>query len=219
MKSIKVEAKNVEKAVEKALNKLGITREDAEINVIDEGSKGLLGLIGTKDAVVEVKEVFDPVKKGKEFLKSLLEKANINVGVEIMEEKSDAEQVVYNLTGEKELGLVIGHRGETLDAMQYLTSIYINKELEEYFRVLLDAEGYRDRRQQTLERLAERLAAKAERKKRKVVLEPMPPHERRIIHIALKENKNVKSYSEGKEPYRKVTVSYTHLTLPTNREV
>ena len=195
MKSIKVEAKNVEKAVEKALNKLGITREDAEINVIDEGSKGLLGLIGTKDAVVEVKEVFDPVKKGKEFLESLLEKANINVGVEIMEEKSDAEQVVYNLTGEKELGLVIGHRGETLDAMQYLTSIYINKELEEYFRVLLDAEGYRDRRQQTLERLAERLAAKAERKKRKVVLEPMPPHERRIIHIALKENKNVKSYS------------------------
>ncbi|MFP4199013.1 MAG: RNA-binding cell elongation regulator Jag/EloR [Halanaerobium sp.] len=206
MKSIKVEAKNVEKAVEKALTKLGITREEAEINVIDEGSKGLLGLIGTKDAVVEVKEVFDPVKKGKEFLETLLKKANINVGVEILEEKSDDEQVVYNLTGEKELGLVIGHRGETLDAMQYLTSIYLNKELEEYFRVLLDAEGYRDRRQETLERLAERLAAKAERKKRKVVLEPMPPHERRIIHIKLKENKNVKSYSEGKEPYRKVMI-------------
>ncbi|MFW6229952.1 MAG: RNA-binding cell elongation regulator Jag/EloR [Halanaerobium sp.] len=206
MKSIKVEAKNVEKAVEKALTKLGITREEAEINVIDEGSKGLLGLIGTKDAVVEVKEVFDPVKKGKEFLETLLKKANIHVGVEILEEKSDDEQVVYNLTGEKELGLVIGHRGETLDAMQYLTSIYLNKELEEYFRVLLDAEGYRDRRQETLERLAERLAAKAERKKRKVVLEPMPPHERRIIHIKLKENKNVKSYSEGKEPYRKVMI-------------
>jgi spoIIIJ-associated protein len=206
MKSIKVEAKNVEKAVEKALTELGITREDAEINVLDKGSKGLLGLIGTKDAVVEVKEVFDPVKKGKEFLETLLNKADINVGVEILEEKSDAEQVVYNLTGEKELGLVIGHRGETLDAMQYLTSIYINKELEEYFRVLLDAEGYRDRRQETLERLAERLAAKAERKKRKVVLEPMPPHERRIIHISLKENKNVKSYSEGKEPYRKVMI-------------
>jgi len=206
MKSIKVEAKNVEKAVEKALTKLGITREDAEINVIDEGSRGLLGFIGTKDAVVEVKEVFDPVKKGKEFLETLLNKAEINVGVEILEEKSDEEQVVYNLTGEKELGLVIGHRGETLDAMQYLTSIYINKELEEYFRVLLDAEGYRDRRQETLERLAERLAAKAERKKRKVVLEPMPSHERRIIHITLKENKNVKSYSEGKEPYRKVMI-------------
>src|SRR6056297_417401 len=206
MKSIKVEAKNVDKAVEKALAELDIAREDAEINIIDEGSKGLLGLIGAKDAVVEVKEVFDPVKKGKEFLETLLAKSDINVGVEVLEEKSNEEQVVYNLTGEKELGLVIGHRGETLDAMQYLTSIYINKELEEYFRVLLDAEGYRDRRQETLERLAERLAAKAVRKKRKVVLEPMPPHERRIIHIALKENKNVKSYSEGKEPYRKVMI-------------
>ena len=206
MKSIKVEAKNVEKAVEKALSKLEIKKEDAEINVIDEGSKGLLGFIGAKDAVVEVKEVFNPIKKGKEFLESLLEKASLDVGVEVLEEKTDEEQVVFNLTGEKELGLVIGHRGETLDAMQYLTSIYINKELEEYFRVLLDAEGYRDRRKETLERLAERLASKAERKKRKVVLEPMPPHERRIIHIKLKDNSNVKSYSEGKEPYRKVMI-------------
>jgi len=81
MKSIKVEAKNVEKAVEKALTELDIAREDAEINIIDEGSKGLLGLIGAKDAVVEVKEVFDPVKKGKEFLETLLAKSDINVGV------------------------------------------------------------------------------------------------------------------------------------------
>lgn len=206
MKSIKVEAKNIEKAVEKALNELGIAKKDAEINVIDKGSKGLLGLFGAKDAVVEVNEIFDPVKKGKEFLETLLKNANINVGVEKLDEKSNDEQLVYNLTGEKELGLVIGHRGETLDALQYLTSIYINKELEEYLRVLLDAEGYRERRQETLERLAQRLASKAERKKRKVVLEPMPPHERRIIHITLKENKNVKSYSEGKEPYRKVMI-------------
>ncbi|ADO78226.1 RNA-binding cell elongation regulator Jag/EloR [Halanaerobium praevalens] len=206
MKSIKVEAKNVEKAVKKALAKLELKREEVEINVIDKGSKGLLGLIGTKDAVVEVKEIFDPIKKGKEFLETMLAKAKIEVGVEVLVEKTNQEQVVYNLTGDKELGLVIGHRGETLDAMQYLTSIYLNKELEEYFRVLLDAEGYRERRKQTLERLASRLAAKAERKKRKVVLEPMPPHERRIIHIKLKENENVKSYSEGKEPYRKVMI-------------
>lgn len=206
MKSIKVESKNVEKAVEKALSKLGITKEEAEIKVLDRGSKGLLGLIGTRDAVVEVKEIFDPVKKGKEFLEKLLKKAKIDVDVEIMTEKSSEEQVVYNLTGEKELGLVIGHRGETLDAIQYLTSIYINKELDEYFRILLDAEGYRERRKETLERLAARLAAKAVRKKRKVVLEPMPPNERRIIHIKIKENKNVKSYSEGEEPYRKVMI-------------
>jgi spoIIIJ-associated protein len=123
-----------------------------------------------------------------------------------MDSETTDEQVMYNLKGQKELGLVIGHRGETLDALQYLTSIYINKELEEYYRVLLDAEGYRERRRETLERLAARLANKAEKKQRKVVLEPMPPHERRIIHIKLKENNNVKSYSEGEEPYRKVMI-------------
>ena len=206
MKSIKIEAKTVDKAVEKALTKLNIEKEDAEINVIDEGSKGLLGLIGAKDAVVEVREIFDPIKKAKEFLKDLLNKANINVEVEVIKDQCNDEQIAFNLSGKKELGLVIGHRGETLDALQYLTSIYVNKNTEEYLRVVLDAEGYRERRRATLERLAERLAAKAERKERKVVLEPMPPHERRIIHIKLKENNNVKSYSEGEEPYRKVMI-------------
>lgn len=206
MKSIKIEAKTVDRAVEKALNELNIEKEDAEINVIDEGSKGLLGLIGAKDAVVEVKEIFDPLKKAREFLTELLNKADINVEVEVIRDQCNEEQIAYNLSGEKELGLVIGHRGETLDALQYLTSIYVNKNTEEYLRIVLDAEGYRERRRATLERLAERLAAKAEKKGRKVVLEPMPPHERRIIHIKLKENNNVKSYSEGEEPYRKVMI-------------
>ncbi|MFW6000933.1 MAG: RNA-binding cell elongation regulator Jag/EloR [Halanaerobium sp.] len=206
MKSIKVKAKNVDDAVAEALNKLGIEEKEAEINVIDEGSKGLLGFIGAKDAVVEVKKIFDPVEAGKDFLEELLNKANINVEVEIMDNETTDEQVMYNLKGQNELGLVIGHRGETLDALQYLTSIYLNKELKEYYRVLLDAEGYRERRRETLERLAARLANKAEKKQRKVVLEPMPPHERRIIHIKLKENNNVKSYSEGEEPYRKVMI-------------
>lgn len=206
MKSIKIKAKNVDDAVAEALNKLGIDKDEAQINVIDEGSKGLLGFIGAKDAVVEVTKVFDPIEAGKNFLEKLLKKANINVEVEVMDNQTNDEQVMYNLKGQKELGLVIGHRGETLDALQYLTSIYLNKELEEYYRVLLDAEGYRDRRKETLERLAERLASKAEKKQRKVVLEPMPPHERRIIHIKLKENNNVKSYSEGEEPYRKVMI-------------
>lgn len=206
MKSIKIKAKNVDDAVAEALNKLGIEEAEAEINVIDEGSKGLLGFIGAKDAVVEVTKVFDPIEEGKVFLEKALDKANINIEVEIMDKETNDEQVMYNLKGQKELGLVIGHRGETLDALQYLTSIHLNKELEEYYRVLLDAEGYRERRRETLERLAARLANKAEKKQRKVVLEPMPPHERRIIHIKLKENNNVKSYSEGEEPYRKVMI-------------
>lgn len=206
MKSVRIKAKTVDEAVAQALEELDTAAENAEINVIDEGSKGLLGFIGAKDAVVEVKKIFNPVEEGKEFLKQLLDKAKINVDVEVVQKETDDEQVLYNLMGQKELGLVIGHRGETLDALQYLTSIYINKEVDEYYRVLLDAEGYRDRRRKTLERLALRLADKAEKKQRKVVLEPMPPHERRIIHITLKENNNVKSYSEGEEPYRKVMI-------------
>jgi len=206
MKSVRIKAKTVDEAVTQALEELDTTAENAEVNVIDEGSKGLLGFIGAKDAVVEVKKIFNPVEEGKEFLKQLLDKANINVDVEVVQKETDDEQVLYNLMGQKELGLVIGHSGETLDALQYLTSIFINKELDEYYRVLLDAEGYRDRRRKTLERLAQRLADKAEKKQRKVVLEPMPPHERRIIHITLKENNNVKSYSEGEEPYRKVMI-------------
>ena len=206
MKSVKIKAKTVDEAVAQALEELDTAAENAEINVIDEGSKGLLGFIGAKDAVVEVKKIFNPVEEGKVFLKQLLDKAKINVDVEVVQKETDDEQVLYNLMGQKELGLVIGHRGETLDALQYLTSIYINKEVDEYYRVLLDAEGYRDRRRKTLERLAQRLADKAEKKQRKVVLEPMPPHERRIIHITLKENNNVKSYSEGEEPYRKVMI-------------
>lgn len=206
MKNIKIKAKTVDDAVEKALSKLGVTRDDAKIKVIDEGSKGIFGLIGAKDAVVEVEKIFKPIEEGKIFLENLLEKANLEIEVEVIESETDQEQVQYNLKGQKELGLVIGHRGETLDAIQYLTSIFINKELDDYFRVLVDAEGYRDRRRQTLERLADRLADKAERKQRKVVLEPMPPHERRIIHIKIKEKNNVKSYSEGQEPYRKVMI-------------
>lgn len=198
MKNIKIKAKTVDDAVEEALSKLGVKRDNAKIKIIDEGSKGIFGLIGAKDAVVEVEKVFKPIDEGKLFLENLIEKANLEIEVEVVDSETDEEQVQYNLKGQKELGLVIGHRGETLDAIQYLTSIYINKELDDYFRVLVDAEGYRDRRRQTLERLADRLADKAKRKQRKVVLEPMPPHERRIIHIKIKEKIMLNPIVKGK---------------------
>ncbi len=205
MDSIRKEAKNVEEAVEKALKELEISREEAEINIIEEGNTGFLGIIGNKNAIVEVKIKYDPIKIGLEFLESIFNSSDLNVEVEIVEEETNDEQVLFNLLS-PELGLVIGHRGETLDALQYLTSIVVNKKNSEYYRVLLDAEGYRDRRKETLERLANKLVRKAIDKGRKVVLEPMPPHERRIIHITLKDNPYVKSYSEGQEPFRKVMI-------------
>ena len=205
MDSVRQEAKSVIDAINKGLKKLNISREEAKIDIIKEGSKGFLGIIGGENAVVDIKVKKDPIKIGKDFIESVFSSTKLEVEVEVLEDKTDNEQVMYNLNS-SDLGIVIGHRGETLDALQYLTSLVVNKETEEYFRVLIDAEGYRDRRKETLERLAHKLARKAVKTGRKVVLEPMPPHERRIIHMALKDDNKVKSYSKGKEPFRKVMI-------------
>ena len=205
MDVIKQEAKTVEEAIRLALKKLGIDRDDADINIIEEGSKGLLGLIGTKNAVVEVKHKYNPVKIGKEFLENVFNNMPVDASISLVEDETNSEQVLYNINS-KDLGIIIGHRGETLDAIQYLTSLVVNKKTEVYYRVLIDAEGYRDRRKKTLERLAKRLADKAISTGRKVMLEPMPPHERRIIHMTLRKDSRVNTYSEGKEPFRKVMI-------------
>ena len=205
MDKLKVEAKTVEEAVEQGLKQLEISRDQAEINIISHGSKGFLGLIGGKDAEVEIKKKIDPVKLGQDFLNDLFSSTNLNVEVEVQEKDYDESQVKYNLHS-PDLGIVIGHRGETLDAIQYLSSLAVNKKTDEYFRVLLDAEGYRERREKTLIRLANKLINKAVKKRRKVVLEPMPPHERRIIHLTVRDDPRVTSYSKGKEPFRKVMI-------------
>ena len=208
MDSVRQEAKTVVDAINKALKKLDINREEAEIEIIKKGSKGFFGLFGGENAVVDVKIKKDPIEIGKEFIETVFSSSKIDIEVEVMEEKTDDEQVMYNIKSD-DLGIVIGHRGETLDALQYLTSLAVNKETEEYYRVLIDAEGYRDRRKETLVRLANKLARKAVKTERKVVLEPMPPHERRIIHMALKDNSKVTSYSKGEEPFRKVMIELT----------
>ncbi|ACL71102.1 RNA-binding cell elongation regulator Jag/EloR [Halothermothrix orenii] len=206
MDVVRQEGKTVEDAVEQALQKLNITRDEAEIKVIDEGSKGIFGLIGGKNAVVEVKPKVNPASIALDFLEDVLEKIPVATRVEVIEEKTDYDQVYLNISGDN-LGIIIGYRGETLDALQYLTSLVVNRELKKYTRVLLDAEGYRERRKKTLERLANKLARKAIRVGRKVVLEPMPPHERRIIHMTLKDSEQVYTYSEGQEPYRRVLIA------------
>lgn len=205
MEPIRQEAKTVEEAIILALDKLGIRRENAEIRIIEKGSKGLLGFIGTKNAIVEVNSKVDNVKLGLKFLQRLFKNMPFDGSIDIVEEETNDEQVLYNIKS-SDLGIIIGHRGETLDAIQYLTSLVVNKSTESYFRVLIDAEGYRDRRKNTLERLAKRLADKAISTGRKVMLEPMPPHERRIIHMYLRKDNRVNTYSEGREPFRKVMI-------------
>src|SRR5690554_964072 len=160
MNLIRQEGKTIEEAIEIALEKLGIKEEEADVKVIDEGSKGLLGLIGARNAVVEVKVKVNPMQTGKEFLENILEKMSCQARVEVDESKTDEEQIYYNING-PDLGIIIGHRGKTLDAIQYLTSLVVNKHSDRYWRILLDAEGYRLRREETLEKLARRLADKA----------------------------------------------------------
>lgn len=204
--SVRRTGKTVDLAIGKALSNLGVDKSQVEIQVIDEGTKGIFGLIGSRDAVVEVRVKETKADLAIDFLHQVTTSMGLAVQIKVVSENTDNEQIVLNLIGDN-LGILIGHRGSTLDSLQYLTSLVANRSIADgYVRIVLDAEGYRERRRKTLFQLAKRLAEKARTTGRKVVLEPMPPHERRIIHLALQEESNIKTYSEGNEPYRKVVI-------------
>lgn len=203
MKSIETSGKTVEEAVKNALVQLGTTENKVEIEVLEKGNKGFLNLIGVKLAKVKVTVKKDFSEEARKFLSGVLSSMNIDAEIHIEETKNTLN---INLEG-KEMGLLIGYRGETLDSLQYLVSLAINKGIEEgYKRVVLDTEGYRKKREETLIRLADKLARKVKSYKKTVKLEPMNPYERRIIHSALQDNHYVKTYSEGEEPFRRVVI-------------
>jgi spoIIIJ-associated protein len=205
MEYIEVSAKTVGEAITDACQKLGVTSDKLDVEVIDEGSSGFLG-IGSHPAIIKagIKTTTDSTVK--EFLDSMFAAMNMVVNVDI---KLDEENHVMDidLSG-NEMGVLIGKRGQTLDAIQYLTSLVTNKGAENYIRVKVDTEGYRDRRKETLENLAKNIAYKVKRNRRPVSLEPMNPYERRIIHSALQNDKYVTTHSEGDEPFRKVVITY-----------
>lgn len=194
--------KSVNEAKEAALNELGITESEAEIEIVDEGAKGFLG-IGSKDAKVIVKVKDIPTYKAKKFLSTIFEGMNIKVDIDI---KCEGDSLLANLSGEN-MGIIIGKRGDTLDSLQYLTSLVVNKESEDYYKVTLDTENYREKRQESLKALSARLADKVARTGRKFTLEPMNPYERRLIHFNLQDNDSVTTYSVGEEPYRRVVIA------------
>lgn len=203
MKAIEVSGKNIEEAKKIALKQLETTEDKVEILVLDEGSKGILGFIGTKPCKIKVTVKRDYIEDAKTFLRSILDNMGVMAEIKIKEENN---VVNINLTGPR-MGIIIGYRGETLDAIQYLVSLIINNDHEiEYKRVVLDTENYRSKREETLKRLAEKTAYKVRRNGRSFKLEPMNPYERRIIHSTLQNDKYVYTYSEGEEPYRKVVV-------------
>lgn len=203
MKIIEITAKTVDEAVQTALKELQVELDQVEVEVLEEPAKGFLGIIGSKMAKVRISAKQDPLMMVQEFLKPILDK--LGVKPEIRTEKKDG---FYSLSFfGSHLGVLIGHRGETLDALQYLSNLAANRRLTNRVNIILDVENYRQRREETLVRLARKLSDKAKRTSRRVVLEPMSPQERRIIHTALQDDPEIQTLSEGQEPYRKVVIS------------
>jgi spoIIIJ-associated protein len=193
----------VEEAVESALAQLKTTKDRTDVSIIDEGKKGIFGIFGSRPAVVKVTVIIDPLEEAKKFLTQVSEQMGAPVEIEI---RRDGKQVNFVLTGEK-IALLIGKRGQTLNSLQYLTQLVINRYSKQYLSVILDAEDYRNRRNETLIQLANRVAQKALKTGKDVSLEPMPSYERKVIHTALSENNRIKTSSDGSEPHRYVVIT------------
>ena len=199
--TIEKSAKTKEEAIELALAELGVSIEDVEVEVVEEGSKGFLGL-GSKDAVVRVSCNETSEGRAVKFLDGLFRILGEDVKVDVTKKEDDLS---VELSG-PDMGIVIGKRGETLDALQHLTSLVVNRGDLDFVKVSVDTENYREKRVKTLENLAKRLAAKVAKTGRKTSLEPMSAYERRIIHATLQDHDTVTTYSIGQGTRRKVVI-------------
>ena len=204
MEYIDITAKTVNDASTEACQRFLVTSDKLDYIVVEEGSSGFLG-IGSKPAVIKARIKGTVADKAKDFLKEVFDAMNMVVVVNAKYDE-DSRNLNIDLSGD-EMGVLIGKRGQTLDSLQYLVSLVVNKETDEYIRVKVDTEDYRNRRRETLENLAKNIAYKVKRTKRPVSLEPMNPYERRVIHSALQNDKFVTTHSEGEEPFRRVVVT------------
>ena len=208
MKETVKKGKSVEEAIELALAEIGASREDVEIEVVSEGSKGIFG-IGSKEAEVKV------TLKGEcscccgaeaiacDFVKNILDKLGMEA---TLSTEQDGDKINIDIAGEN-MGIIIGRRGETLSSLQYLTNLVVNRKTDEYTRVSIDTENYKHKREEALKKLAEKTADKVLKYRRSFTLEPMNPYERKVIHSALQDNDKITTYSTGSEPMRKVVVA------------
>ncbi len=193
--------KTVDEAVGLAIEDLQVSRDEVTVEVLEEPSKGFLGL-GSKLAKVRVTINDKPEDIAENFLKDVFVKMNINVKLQAVYKDRN---IIINIEG-KDAGIIIGKRGHTLDSLQYLTSLVVNKNREKYIRIIINAENYRQKREKTLETLANRLAHKVQSTGKSIRLEPMNPYERRIIHATLQQNGKIITRSEGEDPYRHVII-------------
>lgn len=204
MDFIEISAKTYDEAVTDALVQLGVTSDQVEIEVIDKGSAGFLG-IGSRPVKIKVSKKLTVEGYLKKFLSDIFAAMKIEAEI-ITKLNEENHSIEVELKGD-EMGVLIGKRGQTLDSLQLLANNAVHKNFETYYKVKLDTENYRIRRRETLENLAKNIAYKVKRTKRSVSLEPMNPYERRIIHSALQNDKYVMTHSEGEEPFRRVVVT------------
>ena len=207
MEYTKFSGKTVNDAIIDACQKLEVTSDKLEYEVVEEGSSGFLGF-NAKPAIINARvkeEEAKPDQKAKDFLNDVFASMKLTVVI-TADYNEDDNSLSIDLAGD-DMGILIGKRGQTLDSLQYLVSLVVNKGQEEYIRVKVDTENYRQRRKETLENLAKNIAFKVKRTKRPVSLEPMNPYERRIIHSALQNDKYVTTHSEGEEPFRHVVIA------------
>ncbi len=197
--------KTVNDAITEATIALNTTSDKIEYEVIEKESNGILNIFGKKDAKIRARYKNTIVDNAYTFLNEVFNAMKIESEIDI-DYNEENQSMNINLNG-SEMGILIGKRGQTLDSLQYLTSLVVNKESKGYVKVKIDTENYRERRRETLENLAKNIAHKVKKTRTSVVLEPMNPYERRIIHSALQGDKYVDTHSEGDEPYRKVVVT------------
>ena len=199
---VKGSGKTVDEALAQALATLALTKDEVTYTIVQEPDAGVFGIFGKKEAIVEVSPIENPAKKAQTFLSDMLGAMGVDC---VVSAKLNGDILNIDLSGEN-MGILIGRRGQTLDAIQYLTSLIVNKKSDQYIRVIIDTENYRQKRQKTLEMLAKKMARNVLRNHHKMNLEPMNPAERRIIHSTLQDYDDIYTYSEGDDPYRYVVI-------------
>lgn len=204
-RSLEIRSKNREEAIKKALIELNVEQEDLEIEEIEQPTKGFLGFLGSKEGLYRFTVIEKECDIAKEFVETMLKNANVNAKVNITQENN---LIKVDIEG-KDAACLIGRRGETLDSIQFLTGLALNKiNKDSHMRVLVDIENYRSKREESLIRYANKVAREVAKTKKTKRLDYMNPYERRIVHSALQNDKYVSTYSEGTDPYRRLVIEY-----------
>lgn len=203
MKKVAASGKTIDDAVRNGLTQLQVTEDRVKIVVLEQPSRGLFGLLGVREAKVELELIPDPALEAEQFLFEVASTMGLQVQID---RKQTREGILMSVSGSGDLGMLIGRRGQTLDALQYLVNIVANRYSDSHIRITLDAEDFRERRRKTLEDLSERLAGQVIRTKKEVVLEPMTPLERKVIHSQLQNHPKVRTFSKGDDPNRRVVI-------------